>query len=150
MVIFDLICLHGHQFEGWFSSLADLEEQIEKKLIFCPVCGVDNVVRRPSTFGLVKKRSAAPEQPPSEPSPDGSMDIMLKAYNQIKAITKTLETEFADVGVNFTNEALKMHFGVTPKRNIRGFSTFDEEQVLKKEGVEFFKVPVLVRKTEAT
>ncbi|MDR1487111.1 MAG: DUF1178 family protein [Deltaproteobacteria bacterium] len=149
MVVFDLMCLNGHQFEGWFANLADLEEQIKKKLLPCPVCGVDNVVRRPSTFGLVKSRVAESNERPTESSADpDNKELMLKALNQMKVLTQTLESEFADVGANFSNEALKMHFGVTPKRNIRGLSTFDEEEVMKKEGVEFFKVPMLVRKTD--
>ncbi|MDR2301903.1 MAG: DUF1178 family protein, partial [Deltaproteobacteria bacterium] len=64
--------------------------------------------------------------------------------------TQALETEFVDVGSKFTEEALKIHYGVSPKRNIRGMSTEDQEQTLKKEGVEFFKVPMLVRKSSAS
>ncbi|MDR1657078.1 MAG: DUF1178 family protein [Deltaproteobacteria bacterium] len=150
MVIFDLICANGHQFEGWFNSLSDLEAQVSSKILTCPICGTDNILRRPSTFGLVKSRPQA--QPPAvsggpPQESDDEQTLLFKALQQLKAITQTLEKEFVDVGGNFTNEALKMHFGVSPKRNIRGVSTNEEEKVLEKEGVEFFKVPMLSRKT---
>jgi hypothetical protein len=53
-----------------------------------------------------------------------------------------LEKNFEDVGANFSREALKMHYGVSEKRNIKGTSTKAEEEVLEKEGIKFFKVPV--------
>jgi hypothetical protein len=37
---------------------------------------------------------------------------------------------------------LKIHYGVTEARNIRGVSTQEEEKTLKEEGVRFFKVPM--------
>ena len=47
-----------------------------------------------------------------------------------------------DVGTNFAGEALKIHYGVTDKRNIRGSATLEEEKTLKEEGIDFFKIPV--------
>ena len=51
-------------------------------------------------------------------------------------------THFEDVGTDFAKEALKMHYQVSEQRNIRGVSTAQEEEVLKQEGIEFFKLPV--------
>jgi len=50
------------------------------------------------------------------------------------------------VGTEFTKEALKMHYGVTDKRNIRGSATAGEEEVLKEEGIKFFKFPLTRKK----
>jgi hypothetical protein len=36
---------------------------------------------------------------------------------------------------------LKMHYGATESRNIRGVSTTQEEETLKEEGIQFFKFP---------
>jgi hypothetical protein len=149
MVIFDLTCINGHQFEGWFDSLADLEKQIEDKLVVCPICNAVSVVRRPSTFGLVKSRLENQVTDKGVPD-DETLANMAMVYEQLKAISQTLEADFTDVGAKFTDEALKIHYGVSPKRNIRGMSTTDQEKMLKKEGVEFFKLPMLVRKTPAS
>jgi Uncharacterized protein conserved in bacteria len=51
-----------------------------------------------------------------------------------------LRDNFDDVGSGFATEAMKMHYGASEPRNIRGVSTEDEEKQLKKEGVSFFKV----------
>lgn len=48
MLVVDLHCAHGHHFEGWFASSEDLSSQQARGLVTCPVCGVDEVVRRPS------------------------------------------------------------------------------------------------------
>ncbi|MDR2367516.1 MAG: DUF1178 family protein [Deltaproteobacteria bacterium] len=149
MVVFDLTCINGHEFEGWFESLADLEKQIQDKILVCPVCNEVTVFRRPSTFGLVKSRP--PERQVSDNTPEQpDLAHLAKAFEQLQAISHALETDFTDVGSKFSEEALKIHYGVSPKRNIRGMSTEDQEQMLKKEGVDFFKVPMLVRKTPLT
>ncbi|MDR2387947.1 MAG: DUF1178 family protein [Deltaproteobacteria bacterium] len=144
MVVFDLTCINGHDFEGWFESLADLEKQIEDKILVCPICNEVSVCRRPSTFGLVKSRPRHQVQDSGPQPPE--VNQLTQAFERLQAFSQALETEFVDVGSKFTEEALKIHYGVSPKRNIRGMSTEDQEQTLKKEGVEFFKVPMLVRK----
>ena len=40
------------------------------------------------------------------------------------------------------NEVLKIHYGVTENRNIRGVATSEEEKTLKEEGISFIKIPV--------
>jgi hypothetical protein len=125
MIVFDLQCDQGHGFEGWFDSLEDLDAQRKRKLVTCPVCGSGKVRRVPSSFGLAKRRA----------EPDQEMASRLLG----QALTRHLRENFEDVGAGFANEALKIHYGVSPSRNIRGVSTPREEDVLKKEGVEFFK-----------
>ncbi|MDR1546807.1 MAG: DUF1178 family protein [Deltaproteobacteria bacterium] len=151
MVVFDILCLNGHQFEGWFASLADLENQIASKLMVCPICGGDQVTKLPSTFGMVKSRpNVALSQETTQPNnPNTEQEKITVAFNRLKDFSERLENEFYDVGPNFADEAIKMHYGVSPRRNIRGMSTFTEEKLLKKEGIDFFKVPMLVRKSTA-
>ena len=60
--------------------------------------------------------------------------------------SEKLAREFDDVGSDFTDEALKMHYGVTAPRNIRGQSTEDQDMMLRKEGVTVYKMPLISRK----
>ncbi len=39
MKVFDLHCGQGHIFEGWFGSEADYQDQQQRGLLQCPVCG---------------------------------------------------------------------------------------------------------------
>ena len=59
-----------------------------------------------------------------------------------KKIADFVENNFEDVACKFTTEALKMHYGVSELRNIRGTSTEKEEKILKDEGINFFKIPM--------
>ena len=126
MIIFDLQCSAGHSFEGWFKDAEDLEQQIQKKAVSCPVCETHKVRQVPSAFAVKRKRS--------EP------DQQMAAHLVGKAFFKYLRDNFEDVGTNFATEALKMHYGVHDPRNIRGVSTPQEEELLRSEGIQFMKV----------
>ena len=154
MIVYDLICARGHRFEGWFDNLKDLSAQLAGRLLACPVCGDGQVSRRPSTFGLVKSgrteekpaREEKPAEKPAESPPLPIRATALEIFQQWAEFSKHLEREFDDVGQRFADEALKMHYGVAKRRSIRGLSTESQEDMLRKEGIEFFKVPVLARK----
>ncbi|MDR2339904.1 MAG: DUF1178 family protein [Deltaproteobacteria bacterium] len=154
MVIFDLICHNNHGFEGWFKDLPDLEEQLGAGLLSCPVCGDTDISRRPSTFGIGKSKAVSDRPVPQEGGQPIDMGALAEAkraelYGRLETLSDMLREDFTDVGAEFTTEALKMHYGASPKRNIRGMSTEREESILKNEGIEFFKVPMLVRKSPA-
>jgi hypothetical protein len=57
-------------------------------------------------------------------------------------LCRYVRENFEDVGHNFAREALKVHYGQAEERNIRGVSTEPEEDMLKKEGVPFVKIPM--------
>ncbi|MBW1729423.1 MAG: DUF1178 family protein [Deltaproteobacteria bacterium] len=133
MIVFDLECTKGHCFEGWFDSIEAFEEQNHKGLVSCPVCGDIHVRRVLSPVALKKGTESAVH---SNNAPE-AIDYRRLA----KEIVKYVQENFEDVGPKFASEALKMHYGVTEKRNIRGSATEEEEKILKEEGVEFFKIP---------
>jgi hypothetical protein len=133
MIAYDLRCAKGHAFEGWFESQKAFEHQKSKKLIACPVCNDTSVVVVPSTFGI-KSPAPQPRGPEAPSKPADQLDL--------PKIMDFLEKHFEDVGSHFAREALKMHYGVSEKRNIRGTSTKTEEETLEKEGITFFKLPV--------
>lgn len=150
MVVYDLICSKGHRFEGWFSDLDDLEGQLSANLLVCPICGDLAISRRPSTFGVVKSGRPENENPaPAEAQAQGGVP-MRELLRQWETLSRRLEKEYDDVGSKFADEALKMHYGVAEPRNIRGMSTENQETLLRKEGVEFHKVPMLTRKNSSS
>jgi len=66
-------------------------------------------------------------------------------YQAYQMIQEYIDKHFEDVGADFAKEALKIHSGEAGKRNIRGTATPAEEVILKEEGVQFFKVPIVKR-----
>ena len=131
LIVFDLECGCGHRFEGWFNNSASFEEQTVRKLVTCPICG-DTGVRR--VLSPVATKTARPEQ---EKAPD-SIDYRKLA----KEIVDYVNKHFQDVGSNFAKEALRMHDGVSEKKNIKGSATWEEEKMMRDEKIEFFKLPL--------
>ena len=123
--------MHNHQRNHSFFD--QFEEQEKKDLIACPVCDDKKVYRIPSTFAI---KSSQPVKDFAEQQAD--------LANINKKIVDFVEKNFDDVGCDFSKEALKMHYGVSEPKNIRGFSTKEEEKTLTEEGVQFFKVPMPV------
>jgi hypothetical protein len=134
VIAFDMECSKGHRFEGWFNSLASFEEQSARKLVSCPICSITRVKRVLSAVAV--KNSS--RQDKGEEKETAAIDYTRLA----KEIVDYINNSFDDVGSQFTQEALKMHYGVTEKKNIRGSATSAEEKVLKQEKIEFFKLPV--------
>ena len=128
MIAYDLQCVAGHAFEGWFENAEQFDSQKKKGLVTCPVCGSSEVERVLSTFGIARQRH--------------QNDEVANHLNPLEIVSRFVEKNFEDVGAEFSKEALKMHYGVADQRNIRGVSTEQEENILRDEGVEFFKVPI--------
>ncbi len=131
MIVFDMECSQGHVFEGWFDNSDAFEEQNASGLVSCPYCDDPNIRKVISPVAV--KKSSQDIQPAPE-----SVDYQRLAKEVVDYITKNSE----DVGAQFAAEALKIHYGVEEKRNIRGSATQEEEKTLKEEGVEFFKIPM--------
>jgi len=132
MIAFDLKCRNGHVFEGWFEDSRAYETQRRKQLIACPICSSNAIDKIPSTFAI----KGTPKLP----------ETLSKATPNLQRINREIvdyvKTNFDNVGCDFAKEALKMHYGVTEPRNIRGVSTKEEEKTLRDEGISFFKIPV--------
>jgi hypothetical protein len=135
MIAYDLRCRNGHAFEGWFEDSAAFASQKKKGLIGCPVCNDTAIDRIPSKFAIKTSQGIAPsESGPSE----------TKMWAQLtKEFSEFVSKNFDNVGCNFAREALKIHYGAAEPRNIRGVSTQEEEKILKQEGIEFIKLPVV-------
>ena len=131
MIAIDIRCSQGHLFEGWFDNLEAFEEQKEKKLVACPYCDDTSVSRVLSPVAVKKSRNKRETPVP----------VNIDYQKLAKEVVDYIHENFEDVGPGFTAEALKIHYGVTEKKNIRGSATEEEEKTLKDEGVDFFKIP---------
>ena len=131
MIVFDLECSMGHTFEGWFHDMESFEEQKTNKLVSCPVCNDTDVKK---VLSPVAMKTSSPKNVADSLE---SIDYRKLAKEVVDYINKNFE----DVGSDFAKEALKMHYAVAEKKNIRGSATDEEEKLLKEEGIEFFKVP---------
>jgi hypothetical protein len=130
MIVFDLECTKGHRFEGWFQNVRSFESQNAKNMVTCPYCA-DTQIKRVLSPVRISTRS--------EETPDPkNIDYQRLAEEIVDYVNK----HFEDVGSDFAKEALKMHYGVAEKRSIKGSATEEEEKTLKKEKIDFFKLPI--------
>lgn len=132
MIAYDLRCAKGHRFEGWFDDGRAFDHQNENRLIVCPICEDTTISKVPSPFAI-RTSSGNAFKTVSEKA------AMLELGQQV---AKFVENNFENVGADFATEALKMHYGVTEPRNIRGVSTPQEEETLISEGIRFLKFPI--------
>lgn len=135
MIAYDLICSKGHKFECWFKDSASFEKQQSSGIINCPVCNDGHVVKTFSRFAIKKNGEKKKEEDKVEADP----------RQVLRLIQDYVDKNFEDVGLNFTKEALKIHYGESKKRNIKGTATPDQETLLKQEGIQFFKIPIVKR-----
>ena len=142
MIVFDLECLNGHTFEGWFEDKKDLDSQQEQGILQCPVCETTSVEQKLSLISI--KTTSAPSNQAKQ-ARQANQEMVAEFTEKI---TEYVEKNYEDVGTSFSKEALKMHYGATEHRNIRGTTTREEEKVLTKEGVPVVKIPITKKENE--
>jgi hypothetical protein len=139
MIVFDLVCVCGVTFEGWFQDRSDFENQLAASFLVCPQCGSSKIrkIFSPIRFHSSKssEESFLNKLSPGSVSPDD-------AEKALAILQKFVEENFEDVGADLAKESLKIHYGVSEPRNIRGVTTESEEKKLKEEGINLLKIPM--------
>ena len=142
MIVFDLACVCGFTFEGWFQDRSDFESQQTASLLSCPHCGSREIrkILSPTHFqSSISEASYA-----NKCSSDTSVSPA-DAEKALATLQKFVEENFEDVGVDLAKESLKIHYGVAEPRNLRGVTTESEEKKLKEEGIKLLKIPMLLK-----
>jgi hypothetical protein len=145
MIVFDLRCVHGHGFEGWFASSEEFDRQHDAKLVRCPVCDDVRVERMPSARVRVNKGAATVDAPAADAQPTEHIagfppDLVAK----LREVVRNTE----DVGERFPEEARRIHYQEAPARAIRGKASREDADALTEEGIEFAALPpILTRDT---
>lgn len=136
MIVFDLRCSKGHEFEAWFRDSATCERQIEERSISCAVCG-DGEVAKALMAPAVS--SGRPEQGPEK------AHATAEAMRFLRKVQSHVEKNFDHVGERFSEEARRMHYGEAEKRSIYGDATAQDAKALREEGIQVGQIPWLPR-----
>ena len=142
MIVFDLACVCGFTFEGWFQDRSDFESQQTASLLSCPHCGSREIrkILSPTHFqSAISEASYA-----NKCSSDASVSPA-DAEKALATLQKFVEENFEDVGGDLAKESLKIHYGVAEPRNLRGVTTESEEKKIKEEGIKLLKIPMLLK-----
>lgn len=135
MIKYALRCDRTHEFEGWFGSSADYDDQAARGLVECPVCGsigVSKQIMAPAVAGTKAQRSA-------EPAVDPKMrEMMMTAMGEVR---RHVEENFDYVGDAFAKEARAIHEGKSEDRGIYGEASPAEVKALVEDGVKVAPLP---------
>lgn len=162
MIVFDLQCADGgHVFEAWFGSSADFEEQRERGLVSCPLCGSEQIskaVMAPAVSAKGNRSSGQSRQMEARNSSDPGDDKALAVSNdtpdpaRMKAMLETLAKEQAKalekshyVGDGFASEARAMHDGDIDERPIHGQTSLEDAKALVEDGIPVAPLPLPIR-----
>jgi hypothetical protein len=124
MIVYELACKAGHAFEGWYASPDAFDTQRDAGHLECPVCGTEDVLKRPSAPHVHTQPAARPASPASA--------AQGRAMGELRAFILA-NTE--DVGRKFAEIARRIHYGEEAHRGIRGQVTVEEAVDLQEEGI---------------
>lgn len=148
MVIYDLVCEQNHQFEGWFKSSEDWQQQLSAGLLTCPYCDSQEITKKPTASKVTKKTNTGLSKEdrlervqqvvhshPQSPEKFAQLQSMLRKVHDY------IDQNFEDVGNQFAEQAISMHKGDREEANIRGVATKEEVAELAEAGVEAIPLP---------
>jgi hypothetical protein len=130
VIVYNLKCGRGHEFEGWFKDSAAFDGQAADGKLTCPFCAshkVEKAMMAPALAGTKKSLSAN--------------DELKKMRQFVSGMRKYIEENAEYVGPKFPEEARKIHYGETEERHIYGEATLKEAKELLEEGVDVAPIP---------
>lgn len=157
MIRYDLRCVAGHDFDGWFQDSAGFDRLAQASLLECPACGGSTVSKRLMTPAVartpgVKGRLPATERlpagsgpapsPPKQPVSGGLPPQMLAMLQRMRA---EVESRCDYVGRDFAAEARRIHEGESERDGIYGEATEAEVESLADDGIEIGRMPWVPR-----
>jgi len=142
VIVHNLACDQQHPFEGWFASPADFDNQRDRGLVECPVCGSKHVERKLHAPRINTGAEPATRQQAVEAATqqDGEIDLG-KLREAMLGFAQHVRDNTEYVGDQFAEEARAMHYGDKAQRGIRGRTDRDTAEALRDEGIEFTSLP---------
>jgi len=146
MIVYQLHCSNGHEFEAWFRDMATYDDQAKRGNVDCPNCGDTSVVKSIMAPNISPARNKT-----SLPLRDTDLEVRAhevaeKILEAVSALRNHVEENCDNVGADFAEEARRIHYGEAEQRGISGTATEEEVSELDEEGVEFYRLPLSRRK----
>jgi len=148
MIRYALQCSHGHAWEAWFPSSDGYDEQVQRGLVECPLCGTKDVRKALMAPAVVSSKS-------SRPAPQAAMPVALENEGEktlnvpapVRAFFEGWRQHVAEnydyVGDKFASEARAIHEGSSEERLIYGDVTPKEARDLIEDGIPVAPLPAM-------
>jgi hypothetical protein len=141
MIVYDLSCRNGHQFEAWFRDAAAFEAQRKGRKIACPDCGDKGVKKAPMAPRIGKGAREQTQTKAVAPPPD----VPAEMRQALRKLREHVETNCEYVGPRFAEEARAIHHGERERRGIYGEASDADAKSLAEDGIEVARIPWLPR-----
>ncbi len=151
MIVYDLACIEGHRFEGWFGSSGDYEDQRARGLLICPTCGAAEVAKAPMAPAVHAKGNQRQEVLAPATRPMANTPLPPEVQQALAALAKVQAEALKHstwVGDKFAEETRKMHYGERDEAPIHGQASLAEAKALIEEGVPVAPLPFPVAPPE--
>ena len=140
-------CSEERVFDGWFKSIEAYEKQKLQKLINCPICGSDKVVKlltTPSLKSNKNKTSDGKDKQYKYLKNNGQFggDAYSKHVSTLlRTLKKEVQKNSTFVGNEFVSQVRSMKEGKIKEKPIHGQGTNREIQELRDEGIDVLTIP---------
>ena len=141
MILYQLACHGGHEFEAWFRDSASYDKQCTSGDVVCPFCGDRDVVKALTAPYISTKGS-------SKPAEKRARELAMQILNAADKTRKHVEENFENVGDKFAEEARRIHYGESDERDVYGEATLDEAVDLTEEGIKTFRLPPKIKRND--
>jgi hypothetical protein len=131
MIVYDLLCDAAHRFEAWFGSSGDYDDQLQRGLLSCPICGsakVGKAVMAPAVPAKSNQKSSAQSLANDDP------------MARLLMLQRAFEANSEYVGDRFSAEARAIH-EAGESRSVHGEATPDEVKALREDGIALLPLP---------
>lgn len=137
MIRFSLHCDNAHEFDTWFRSNEDFDEQKKSGLLSCPFCHSTSIEKQLMAPAVSTARKR-----------EQQVGLGLEAEQQkmlsaLREVTKKVRKEAEYVGDRFAEEARRIHFKEVEERAIYGEASVKEVSSLVEDGIPVVPLPSL-------
>ncbi|MBT7943689.1 MAG: DUF1178 family protein [Alphaproteobacteria bacterium] len=153
MILYQLKCQRGHDFEAWFLNSATYDSQQTSGDVSCPHCGTTDVGKVPMAPHIARSNASttdieAGEAPSRATSETRAQEVAEKILGAVEGMREEVEANCDYVGDDFAEEARRIHYGETEDHDIYGETSEEEAGELEEEGVDFFRLPFPRRRND--
>ena len=140
-------CSNEKEFDGWFQSIEAYENQKLQKLINCPVCGSDKIVKSLTAPNLkINKNKTLDNKNKQQKNPKINRNFSSNENSDyITTLLRTLKKEVQKnstyVGNEFVSQVRSMKEGKMKEKPIHGQGTSKDIQELRDDGIEIVNIP---------
>ncbi len=151
MILYQLRCFDGHEFEAWFKNSSAYDTQAAGGDVSCPYCASSDVTKAIMAPNITPSRSKAiapaGDQNIGQKAEERALEVAEKILEAVDTLRTEVETNFDNVGDQFANEARRIHYGEADERGIYGEASDQESTDLDDEGIDVYRLPGRPRRT---